>query len=87
MLATNSFKFVKFRDEAWRTASALTVGHQQHPSRTPPWTWEYMFSRYYKTEGENWQEIALNKQDWNLHKKSWIKMMIGGTKVIEFGKV
>ena len=81
-------KFMQFRDESWRAQSQRILKHQQHPVRTPPWTWEYMFSKYFRNASLEWQEVVANKLDWKSHRKSRIVAMFGPrSSKSEFGRV
>ena len=73
------YLFLKFRDEEWRQQSQAVVGHQQHKGRTPPWTWEYMYSKHFKSKSLNWQQVASNSDDWKSHKCAWIHSMLGSS--------
>ena len=70
-------KFMQFRDESWRAQSQRILKYQQHLGRTPPWTWEYMFSKYFRNASLEWQEVVANKLDWKSHRKSWIVAILG----------
>ena len=64
-----------FRDAPWKRTMTELVGHQGHPGRFSPWSWERQFSSYFQLEGLLWKEVALERDSWACRKTAWMKTM------------
>jgi len=68
---------LNFRNAEWKQSMTDVLGHQGHKGRTHPWCWERQFHSYFKLQGEIWQEVALDKNQWHLNRSAWIEHMLG----------
>ena len=68
---------LNFRNAEWKRQMTEVLGHQGHHGRHHPWNWERQFHSYFKLQGEDWQQVALNKSEWYFHRSAWIQHMLG----------
>ena len=54
------------------------IGHQGHPGRHAPWSWELQYDSFFVKQGiDDWKDVAMDKTTWLSHKADWMRFRLG----------
>lgn len=69
---------LRHRDKEWCAQHYDVLGHQGHPGRVHPWTYERQFHHYFGILDLDWKTVAIDKKRWTNHRNGWIKSWYEG---------
>ena len=81
-------QIIKYKCCGFTQALTDVVGHQGRVGRHTPWSWKRQYHKYFHDQGLDWKIITRQKDEWNKHRKEWIKYMLKSRSVAaNFGRL
>ena len=68
---------MRFRNAEHMDAMTAVVGHQGHPGRFAPWSWERQYAAFFRSKGLTWTDVAIEKERWYSYRHEWLHFAMG----------